>query len=95
MLKQIISAVTLAAAIIIVAIPLAFLQLLASEKQKKKNGSSEQTKKCNSVNCFIVINAIKKKDNNKKEAKAKTLAKVIATIAAATFEVGDIYKNNA
>ena len=42
----------------------------------------------------MAINVIKKKDNNKKEAKAKTPAKAAVAIAIATFKVDNIYKNN-
>jgi len=41
MLKQILSTITLAAAAVIVATPLAPLRLLTNKKQKKKNDSDE------------------------------------------------------
>ena len=68
---------------------------MANEKWKKKNSGNKQIKKRNSVSRFITINVIKKKNNDKKEAKAKIPAEAIATIAAVVFKTGDIYKDNA
>ena len=90
MLKQIFSTITLAATAIAAATLPASPQLLANKKQKKKNNNNKRTKKRNNANRFTAINAIKEKDNNKKKAKAKTLAKVVAIIATATLKASDI-----
>ena len=66
---------------------------MASGKRKKKNSSSRQIKKYNSVGCFITINAIKE-ENDKEKAKAKILAKAVAAVIAAAFKAGNIYENN-
>jgi len=43
----------------------------------------------------MVINAVKEKDNNKKEVKVRTPAEAAATIAATAFKIDDIYGDNA
>ena len=95
MLKQIFFIVMLAIAIIAAATLSASSQLLASGKRKKKNNSNKQIKKRNSVDHFMVINAIKKEDNDKKEAEVRILTKAAIAIAIATFKAGNIYGNDA
>ena len=94
MLKQILFAITFATTVIAAITPLTSSQLPANEKRKKKNGGNKRTKKRNGANRFIAINAIKKKDNNKKEAEARTFAEAIVIIAIVIFEASDIYKDD-
>ena len=43
----------------------------------------------------MTINAVKKEDDNKKEAEVKILAEAVATIVAVTFKASNIYENDA